>query len=58
MCVCVVGLSAMQGESRKRKAATSKKSRKKSRQTKVLNTHLDLLQDYADDGTQMTTPSK
>lgn len=48
----------MQGESRKRKAPNaSKKARKKARPTKVLNTHLDLLKDYSDDGTQVTTPT-
>ena len=44
------GLSAMQGERRKRKApSTQKKARKKFKPAKVLNTHLDnqLLKDYS-----------
>lgn len=44
-----IGLGAMQGQSRKRRAPTaSQRARKKSRPTKVLNTHLDssLLKDY------------
>lgn len=48
-----VGLGAMQGESRKRKMPgnSSKKSRKKAKQAKVMNTHLDnaLLKDYTED---------
>ena len=48
----------MQGESRKRKVPNQqKKSRKKARLFKVHNTHLDILKDYADDGTQVTTPT-
>ncbi len=48
------GLGAMQGETRKRKApssSTHKKSRKKVKPSKVLNTHLDnkLLRDYSAD---------
>ena len=41
----------VQGESRKRRAPTAgQKSKKKSRVTKVLNTHLDstLLKDYSE----------
>jgi hypothetical protein len=56
-----VGLNAMHGEGRKRKAPNQqKKSRKKARQTKVLNTHLDtdFLKDYSEDGTQLTTPTQ
>ncbi|XP_003383616.1 PREDICTED: transcription initiation factor IIE subunit beta-like [Amphimedon queenslandica] len=55
-----VGLGAMQGETRKRKAPTQqRKTSKKSRQTKILNTHLetDLLKEYSEDGTQLTTPT-
>ena len=48
-----VGLGAMQGESRKRKMPgnSNKKSRKKAKLPKVMNTHLDneLLKDYTDD---------
>lgn len=44
----------MQGESRKRKERgnSGKKGRKKSKLTKVMNTHLDneLLKDYSHDG--------
>jgi hypothetical protein len=46
-----IGLGAMQGEARKRRAPTaSHKTRKKARVTKVLNTHLDssLLKDYSE----------
>ena len=46
-----IGLGAMQGEGRKRRAPTAgQKTKKKSRATKVLNTHLDssLLKDYSD----------
>ena len=49
-----IGLGAMQGEGRKRRAPTAgQKAKKKSRVTKVLNTHLDsaLLKDYSE-----TTP--
>ena len=49
-----VGLGAMQGEGRKRKlpGTASKKSRKKPKLTKVMNTHLgnELLKDYSNDG--------
>ncbi len=51
-----VGLGAMQGESRKRKmpGTSSKKTRKKAKLAKVMNTHLDneLLKDYTDDATK------
>ena len=46
-----IGLGAMQGEARKRRApTTSHKAKKKQRTTKVLNTHLDssLLKDYSE----------
>lgn len=46
-----IGLGAMQGEARKRRAPTAgHKTKKKSRVTKVLNTHLDstLLKDYSE----------
>lgn len=46
-----IGLGAMQGEGRKRRAPTAgQKTKKKSRVTKVLNTHLDstLLKDYSE----------
>lgn len=47
-----VGLGAMQGESRKRKMPgnATKKSKKKAKLAKVMNTHLDnqLLKDYTD----------
>ena len=45
-----IGLGAMQGESRKRRVPTAGHKNKKSRVTKVLNTHLDstLLKDYSD----------
>ena len=46
-----IGLGAMQGEGRKRRAPTAgQKAKKKSRVTKVLNTHLDsaLLKDYSE----------
>ena len=49
-----IGLGAMQGEGRKRRTPTAgQKVKKKSRVTKVLNTHLDsaLLKDYSE-----TTP--
>ncbi len=44
-----VGLGAMQGEERKRRApGTQRKARKKAKQNKVMNTHLDeaLLKEY------------
>lgn len=47
----VIGLGAMQGDGRKRRAPTAgQKAKKKSRATKVLNTHLDssLLKDYTE----------
>ena len=47
----VIGLGAMQGEARKRRApSTGQKTKKKARVTKVLNTHLDssLLKDYSE----------
>ena len=48
-----VGLGAMQGEGRKRKAPgnSHKKTRKKPKQSKVMNVHLDneLLKDYSAD---------
>ena len=47
----LIGLGAMQGEGRKRRAPTAgQKAKKKSRATKVLNTHLDssLLKDYSE----------
>lgn len=48
-----VGLGAMQGEGRKRKMPgnSNKRSRKKPKLTKVMNTHLDneLLKDYSTD---------
>lgn len=48
-----VGLGAMQGEGPKRKMPgnSSKKTRKKAKLTKVMNTHLDdqLLKDYSGD---------
>lgn len=46
-----IGVGAMQGEARKRRAPTAgQKTKKKSRVTKVLNTHLDstLLKDYSE----------
>lgn len=46
-----IGLGAMQGEARKRRAPTAgQKTKKKSRVTKVLNTHLDstFLKDYSE----------
>lgn len=46
-----IGIGAMQGDTRKRRAPTAgHKTRKKSRVTKVLNTHLDssLLKDYSE----------
>ena len=44
------GLSAMQGQARKRRAPTAGQKAKKSRASKVLNTHLDssLLKDYSE----------
>ena len=46
-----VGLGAMQGEGRKRKmpGSSSRKTRKKAKLSKVMNTHLDneLLKDYS-----------
>ena len=47
----LVGVGAMQGQGRKRQAPTAtQKAKKKSRFTKVLNTHLDssLLKDYSE----------
>ena len=50
-----VGLGAMQGDSRKRKMPgnSGKKTRKKAKLPKVMNTHLDneLLKDYTEDVT-------
>lgn len=46
-----IGVGAMPGEGRKRRAPTAgQKTKKKSRVTKVLNTHLDstLLKDYSE----------
>ena len=46
-----VGLGAMGGEGRKRKAPGEKKAKKRSRTTKILNVHLDesVLKDYSGD---------
>ena len=53
-----VGLGAMQGEGRKRKPPGNlhKKTRKKHKPNKVMNTHLDneLLKDYSEDADKRT----
>ena len=53
-----VGLGAMQGETRKRRAPAQqqRKARKKPRLQKLLNTHLDrnLLKDYSEDSPAVT----